>query len=104
MGLAVMLILLGSIGLIFFISPLSLLSIWLIEMNFQISEHSYDILIKFVLLFWFAILSSFFIVFQTLQVCLASYTIIEIESAEGIKESIETIGKTKKIFGVESEI
>ncbi|MDP2175077.1 MAG: stage II sporulation protein M [Bacteroidota bacterium] len=104
LGLNVMLFLLSSIGLVFFISPLSLLSIWIVEMNFQLSEITYDILIKFILMFWFALLSGFFIVFQIIQVCLASYTILEIETAEGIKESIQSIGKTKKIFGIESEI
>jgi hypothetical protein len=73
-------------------------------MNFQLSESAYEGLIKFVLLFWFVFLSSFYIVFHVLQICLASFSIIEIETADGIKESLEKIGKSKKIFGVETEI
>jgi uncharacterized membrane protein SpoIIM required for sporulation len=102
-GLWLLLVLITFFGLIFIISPFSYLAIWLMEMNVELSEETYTITLQMLMLLAFILLMSFVIVFYIVQCVLLSFSLHEINSAEGLGKGIEDIGKTRKAYGIETE-
>lgn len=101
--LSILMAFLSVVGFILLMSPVSFLLIWILELNVQLSPEKYTLLIKSILLFLFIIICSFLIVFQIIQLIINTLSICEISTASGLKQAIQQLGKTKKVYGIETE-
>lgn len=93
----------GFIGMLFVVSPFSYLAVWAMEMNVELSDTTYQLVLQSVMIFAFIIVSSYAVLFYITQCIFLSYTIDEISEARGLIESIEQIGESKKTYGIETE-
>lgn len=93
----------GFIGMLFVVSPFSYLAVWAMEMNIELSETTYKLVLQSIMIFAFIIVSSYAVLFYITQCIFLSYTIDEISEARGLIESIEQIGESKKTYGIETE-
>ncbi len=90
-------------GLIFIISPMSYISLWVMEMNVELSDKAYTLTLQFIMMFAFVALMTFSIIFYMTQCIYLSFSIHEIADAKGLLKGIDKIGKTKKAYGIETE-
>ncbi|MEZ4805516.1 MAG: stage II sporulation protein M, partial [Bacteroidia bacterium] len=103
LGILFLFILIGFIGMVFIISPFAYFAIWLMEINVELSEYYYNLSLKTLMMFAFILLMSFSIVFYVTQCIFLAFTLDEVSEAEGLKESIESIGQRKRVYGIETE-
>lgn len=90
-------------GLIFVISPFSYVSLWFMEMNVELPDATYNLVLQCIMLFAFISLLTFCMVFYMTQCIYLAFTVNEISEARGLMKGVENIGKTKKAYGIETE-
>ena len=98
-----MFVMITFFGLIFIISPLSYVILWLMEMNVELSEANYTLVLQSLMMFAFIMLLTFSLVFYFTQCIFLSYSLNEIVHARGLMNGIDNIGKTVKAYGIETE-
>lgn len=101
--LVLLFILSSFAGMLFILSPLSYLVVWVLELNVDLGQEMYELVLKLIMLFAFIMLSSVCILFYMVQSIFMAYTLNEISTAGGLMENIEQIGKNKKAYGMETE-
>jgi hypothetical protein len=102
-GVLFLFLLITFFGLIFIISPLSYISIWLMEMNVELSDKTYTLVLQFFMMFAFIVLMTFTMVFYATQCIFLSFSIHEIADARGLLSGIEKMGQSRKAYGIETE-
>ncbi len=102
-GVLFLFLLTGFIGMVFIVSPFAYLTLWLMEMNVELSEETYTMVLQFIMLFSFIVLMSFSLLFYATQCIYLSFTLCEISDAKGLSAAIDEIGKSKKAYGMETE-
>lgn len=103
LGNLVLIQLLNLICMIFIITPVYYISIYLMEMIVEMSNEVYQLWMKTISMFTLMFVMSFVFIFQLIQSIFLSYTIKEIIEAEGLMKKIGEVGKSNKAYGMETE-
>ncbi len=103
LGNMVLIQLLNLICMIFIITPIYYISIYLMEMNVEMSNEMYQLWMKTISMFALMLVMCFVFIFQLIQSIFLSYTIKEIIEAEGLMKKIAEVGKSNKAYGMETE-
>ncbi len=102
-GVLCMLMLITFFGFVFILSPVSYFLIMLMEMNIEMSDTTYTILLQSLMLFLFMMVVSFSLVFYIIEMYFLTHVTREISTAEGLTKGIEDIGNINKAYGIETE-
>jgi uncharacterized membrane protein SpoIIM required for sporulation len=102
-GVLFMFLMITFFGMIFIISPMSYVAIWVMEMNVELSDKTYNLVLQCIMMFAFIGLMTFSMVFYITQCIYLSFSIHEIAEAKGLLDGIEKIGETKRAYGIETE-
>ena len=102
-GVLFLFLMISFFGLIFIISPLSYIAIWAMEMNVELSDQTYTLILQLIMMLAFIMLITFCIVFYMTQCIFLSFSLHEITEANGLLKGIDKIGETKRAYGIETE-
>lgn len=91
------------ISLILVLTPIYYIYVYLLEMNVDLSAENFNLAVNLFVFFSVFAMASFILLFMTIQAAFLAYTLKEITDAEGLKKSIEEIGRSRKAYGIETE-
>lgn len=91
------------IGLLLVASPLSYFALTFIDLNFDYGIETKVLIAKFMLSISLFLMVSFLWVFYSIQWVILTFTLNEMAGAQGILEGIESMGTTRKAYGIEME-
>lgn len=92
-----------TLGMTIVASPLLFYILNFIEVNFKMDTETYHSMTMILMMFFTCMVITVSIVFYIFESSFLYYSIREISSAEGISVKIDSIGKTKKAYGIETE-
>ncbi|HEY1045506.1 MAG TPA: stage II sporulation protein M [Bacteroidia bacterium] len=92
-----------TLGMIIVASPLLFYLLSFIEVNFKLDNETYNSMTMILMMFFTCMVVTLSLVFYVFENSFLYYSIGEISSASGISEKIDSIGKTKKAYGIETE-
>ena len=73
------------------------------EMNIELNDHLYNIILQSFMIFAFMFVMTFSIIFYIIEMYFLAHVTREISTAEGLKKGISDIGKINKAYGIEIE-
>lgn len=103
MGMSAAIMFIFIVMVLLFMTPFYITMRQLLEMNFDLTSHSFNVLINLMVFFIMILLSSMVVIFIVLQAVFLTFTLKEIIDAEGLKKGIEEIGKSRRAYGIETE-
>lgn len=90
-------------GMVFILSPFAYLIIAVMEINIDLPEETYNLVLKCLMMFAFIFLVTFSMVFYIVQCVYLAFSVNEISGARGLLKGIQNIGESKKAYGIETE-
>ncbi len=103
LGISVSLLLMVIILVFFFMTPFYITLRQLLEMNFDLPETSFNIMVNMFVFFIMTFMNALVVLFIVMQSAFLTFTLKEISDAEGLKRNIEEIGRTRRAYGIETE-
>ncbi|MES2616498.1 MAG: stage II sporulation protein M [Bacteroidota bacterium] len=96
-------LLITFMGFIFILSPFTYFIIAMMEMNIELNDNTYTMVLQSIMMFAFMFIVTICLIFFIIKMYFLSHTLHEIRSATGLKQSIEDIGIIHKSYGIETE-
>ncbi|MCC6817544.1 MAG: hypothetical protein IT245_01455, partial [Bacteroidia bacterium] len=103
LGISGIMTLMFLICLIFLMTPLFYIIRMVLELNIDLSDDMFQQVMTTFSFFTVLAFSSVIIIFIVVQSAFLTFTFKEIQDANGLKESITQIGKSRKAYGIETE-
>jgi hypothetical protein len=103
LGLSALFLLLSFFVMLFVVTPLYYLLIYVIDFNLTLNAADYQFYLTGLVLFSMTLILSFAGIFLIIQSIFLTYTLQEVADADGIRSRIQEIGKSKKAYGIETE-
>jgi uncharacterized membrane protein SpoIIM required for sporulation len=103
LGLSALFLLLSFFVMLFIVTPLYYLLIYVIDFNLTLNAADYQFYLTGLVLFSMTLILSFAGIFLIIQSIFLTYTLQEVADADGIRSRIQEIGKSKKAYGIETE-